>query len=213
MCKRANELAVKAGEPADIAAAIEADCTARLGEAQGSYAKALECMQGAEDLRQLKACELPLTGYKSMFAALAPSPEKLCDHVVTLMVAELGEQVPQDQIPMIREKCVADASKNAEMQGEAFAEQARCILSKSSITELRDCEGPGGGSGPPPRPSGPPPGAMGPGGAPPGAMAPGGAPPGAVAPGGAPPGATPPAAPPAGETQPVQPPPAAPTPG
>ena len=166
VCERAAELASKAGEPAEVAAQLERDCVASLGELEGYYAKTLACMQGAGDLRQLQSCERGVSSYESMFASLAPTAEQLCDHMVGMIKVELAAQVPEAQIPIIRDKCVVDAARQISEDSAAFGEKARCVMSKTTIEGLRDCEatnskaaavsGPGTVA-PAPRPSAPAP--------------------------------------------------------
>ena len=158
LCKRSRELAEKAGEPAEVATQIEQDCVARATEVRGAYAKLETCFAGAGDLRQLRACEQPLASYSSMFAALAPSPEALCDHLIGMMMTELGDQVPANQAPMIRDKCVQETKAKVEELGSEFAAQARCIMSKTTLAGISECDtrppserGPAPG-GPPPSP-------------------------------------------------------------
>lgn len=141
VCKRAGELATKDGESAEVAAQLEQDCVASLGELEGYYAKTLACMQGAGDLRELKSCERGVSSYESMFEALAPTPEQLCDHLMGLIKVELAGQVPDSQLPVVRSKCVVDAARELSEDSKAFAKKARCVISKTNIEGLRECEG------------------------------------------------------------------------
>ena len=83
---------------------------------------------------------LPLAAAISLSACGGPSPEKLCDHVFTLVKKEAGDAMPEDGMKEMKEKCVADAKKEMEKDSEGFAKKAKCFMAANSMEEGMKCD-------------------------------------------------------------------------
>lgn len=75
-------------------------------------------------------------------AACAPSPEKVCDHVLDLTKKELGDKVDamsDEQMEKIRADCVKDAEDDRKKNPKTYGKRAKCVMAASSLDGLRDC--------------------------------------------------------------------------
>jgi hypothetical protein len=75
-------------------------------------------------------------------SACAPSPEKVCDHVVGLTKKELGDKVDamsDEQIEKIRKDCVSNAQDDQKKNPKTYGKRAKCVMEASSLDGLRDC--------------------------------------------------------------------------
>lgn len=83
---------------------------------------------------------LPLAAAIGLCACGAPSPEKICDHAMTLLKKEAGDAVPEDGLKEAMKGCVEDAKKEQEKDGDAYAKKAKCFLAANSMEEAMKCE-------------------------------------------------------------------------
>jgi hypothetical protein len=75
-------------------------------------------------------------------SACAPSPEKVCDHVVDLTKKELGDKVDamsDEQMDKIRTDCVKNAQDDQKKNPKTYGKRAKCVMAASSLNDLRDC--------------------------------------------------------------------------
>ncbi len=86
---------------------------------------------------------LAVAALAPLLAACAPSPEKICEHIVDLTKKELGDKVDamsDEQIDEIRKGCLENAKKDQEKDRKKYAKRAKCVQKAESLDDLRDCE-------------------------------------------------------------------------
>ena len=112
------------------------------------YAEQARCVLAAESYDDLALCA-------GDGAAEAPPPRVVCDHVIDLMLLELGDEasaMPRAEIEDLRRECVTSASEERRDNPEDYAFEAHCVLSARRLDDLDRCEdvgsGPGPGNGP-----------------------------------------------------------------
>ena len=107
---------------------------AQMGEA--AYREQASCVLAAEYYDDLALCG---DGDDSD----APPPQVVCDHVVDLMLIELGDQasaMPVAEIEGLRSECVASATQERLDDPEDYASEASCVLAARRLDDLERCE-------------------------------------------------------------------------
>jgi hypothetical protein len=85
---------------------------------------------------------LALTGLWFIYVQ-APPPEVVCEHKMAITLAEAGEQrspAVENLLDQLKLKCVKDKRTLLQLRGKvAYARQARCILSATTLSESERC--------------------------------------------------------------------------
>ena len=84
---------------------------------------------------------LAVAALLSFTTACAPSPDKVCDHVIELTKKDLGEEAAK---AIDKDDCVKTAERKKEMKGMIkYKEEASCIMDAGSLEDLGKCGGSG----------------------------------------------------------------------
>ncbi|MFV8755535.1 hypothetical protein ACNOYE_33720 [Nannocystaceae bacterium ST9] len=79
-----------------------------------------------------------------LLCACAPSPEKVCEHMLGLMKKELGADLPEAETKKMQEECIEDAErmkKNKKRKGPMeWRKAAGCIMDATSMEEVGKCD-------------------------------------------------------------------------
>lgn len=78
---------------------------------------------------------LAVTALLTSLTACGPSPDKVCDHMTSLIEKEAGDAVKPDKA-----KCVKSAERKKEMKGIfGYGEWAKCIVAADSLEAADKC--------------------------------------------------------------------------
>lgn len=144
-CAHVRELAQLETQDPAVLDQVERECLETLGALQTRYETFATCVTLASSTGALVECEKGLSKPPSLLAAAAPTSklEALCDHVLGMLAAELGEaqaQMNPGELEELRSKCITDAGKQLEIKGvEAFNAEADCILAADKLDALQAC--------------------------------------------------------------------------
>lgn len=145
LCKHVREVADKDSDDAAALEQVERECIETLSGLQTRYQTFTTCVELAADANAILECEKALAKPRSLLANVGPQAkvEALCSHVLTMLQTELGEAMGAMQpgeLDSLRAQCVADATKQIEIQGvEAFNKEADCILAAQTVEALQAC--------------------------------------------------------------------------
>jgi hypothetical protein len=83
---------------------------------------------------------LPLAAAVGLVACGAPSPEKVCDHAVSLIKKEAGDALNDEGLKELKEECVKESKKEQEKDSAAYATKAKCFMAANTMEEAMKCE-------------------------------------------------------------------------
>lgn len=145
VCKHVAEVAAtQQGVDANKLAAVEPDCMSAMAGLAERHATLSTCLLAATDAKAIAACEKGMPPWVPLLAKASPVPDgaAVCDHVIGMVTAELGDaaQVPPEEMDGMRTKCIEEFDRERVAKGdEAFAIQARCILDAQTLGDLDKC--------------------------------------------------------------------------
>lgn len=150
VCKHVAEVAAtQQGIDTNKLAAVEPDCMSAMAGLEQRYETLSTCLLAATDAKAISACEKGAPPWVPLLAKASPIPDgaAVCDHVIGLVQAEIGEQadIPPEEMDGMRTKCVEEFDKERAAKGdEVFAVQAKCILEAQALADFEKCALPGG---------------------------------------------------------------------
>jgi hypothetical protein len=150
VCKHVAEVAAtQQGVDAAKLASVEPDCLSAMAGLAERYTTLSNCLLAATDAKAISACEKGVPPWVPLLAKASPIPQgaDVCDHVIGLVQAELGEQadIPPEEMEGMRTKCIEEFDKERALKGdEAFATQAKCIMEAQQLADFEKCALPGG---------------------------------------------------------------------
>lgn len=145
ICKHVREIANKDSDDADVLDQVERDCVDSLASLQTRYRIFAECVELATDGKAIADCEKDLAKPRSLLARVGPQAkvEALCSHIIAMFQEQLGDatgQMGAGELDSLRDQCMADATKQLEVQGiETFTKEADCILAAQTLEQLQAC--------------------------------------------------------------------------
>ena len=93
---------------------------------------------------------LALLALCSTLVACGPAPEDACEHVISLMEAELetkGVELPADKRAKSLETCVEGSIKSRKMNGAMeYKREASCVMAATSLDAVKLCSEQGSAS-------------------------------------------------------------------
>lgn len=143
VCQHLRELAAKDSDDAETLDEVQRECVQTLTAMQSDYQTFSACVEQAGSVEAVSACEQALIR-PVLLGELSGRVERVCDHVITMLTTELGDlsSINSDQVQQLRERCLTDAGKTLEINGEeAFDRQAACILAAQNLKDLEGCGG------------------------------------------------------------------------
>jgi len=145
VCAHVRELAKLDSEDPAALDQVERDCLETLAAMRTRYQTFTTCVSLASSTAAVLECEKVLTRPRSLLAAAAPTTklEAVCDHVLGMVLKEIGEaaaQMQPEEFSKLRDKCIADLGTQLELKGvEAFNREAECILAADKLAALEAC--------------------------------------------------------------------------
>jgi len=83
--------------------------------------------------------KLPLIALVSFVVACSPSPEDVCDHVLTLAKSEVGDKAAEGALGN-RDDCVKTETRRKERQGSVkYKENNACLMAAKTWKEANQC--------------------------------------------------------------------------
>jgi hypothetical protein len=82
----------------------------------------------------------PLAAAFGLLACGAPSPEKVCEHAMSLVKKEAGDEMSDDDVKSMVKLCVEQTKKEQEKDGDAYAKKAKCVMSASNMEAAMKCD-------------------------------------------------------------------------
>lgn len=77
----------------------------------------------------------------SIYGMSTPEPDEVCDHVMSLFVAEFGVGLNGEDLERSRHRCIEDIEHRRERKGsKAYTSEARCVLDANDLNALAACE-------------------------------------------------------------------------
>ncbi|MCA9661756.1 MAG: hypothetical protein KC486_25685 [Myxococcales bacterium] len=77
------------------------------------------------------------------FLLRAPSPEVVCDHIIEMTVAEVGDKAPNARdalIDQLRLRCTKEKRTKLRLRGKYYyAEYAKCVMRSETLAEAEGC--------------------------------------------------------------------------
>jgi hypothetical protein len=83
---------------------------------------------------------LPLAAAFGLLACGAPSPEKVCDHALSLVKKEAGDEMSDDDVKELAKLCVEQTKQEQEKDGDAYAKKAKCVMAASNMEAAMKCD-------------------------------------------------------------------------
>jgi hypothetical protein len=83
---------------------------------------------------------LPFAVAVGLCACGAPSPEKVCDHAMSLVKKEAGDEMSDDDVKDLVKLCVEQSKQEQEKDGDAYAKKAKCVMAAKSMEEAMKCD-------------------------------------------------------------------------
>ncbi|MEZ4385542.1 MAG: hypothetical protein R3A79_29765 [Nannocystaceae bacterium] len=77
------------------------------------------------------------------FLLRAPAPEVVCNHIIEMTVAEVGDKAPHARdalIDQLRLRCTKEKRTKLRLRGKYYyAEYAKCVMRASTLAEAESC--------------------------------------------------------------------------
>lgn len=134
------------GKTVTDAAALEKakiDCEASLTEVETRHASLTACMLASTSNEEIAACEKPAYDYRSVVGAAVASNEQVCQHVMDVLKAEIGDtaNVSEEELRVQIGKCAKDLDKERQKIGdEEYAKRVKCVLAAQKMDDMMKCD-------------------------------------------------------------------------
>jgi hypothetical protein len=82
---------------------------------------------------------LPLAAAFGLVACGAPSPEKVCEHGMSLIKKEAGDEMSDEDLKSMVKMCVEQSKKEQEKDPDDYAKKAKCVMAAKDVEAVMKC--------------------------------------------------------------------------